>query len=208
MPAPSFSTYAGLVAAVSDWPGRGDARYLARVPDFIALGEARIWRKLRVSDMIVSTTLVVPGAQNWVAVPVDWLGFARVRSATVKRIEYMPPDQLDDLPDSGDETRYTVEGRRLIYGQTPSVNLTLQTRYYQHPGALITAGSTWLLVKDPSAYLYAALIEAALWMKNATKAGEFGTLLDKELDELTSESKAAMIGGGRLRAQRPGGFNV
>lgn len=198
----SFTTYAGLVTAVADWAARGDPAFTARVPDFIALGEARIWRRLRVSDMIVSTTLAVPGGQNYVAVPADWLAFKRVSySANGRtRVEYLPPDQLADLPVTGDQTKYTVEGRRLIYGQTPGSTLNLAVRYYQHPGFLQTVTTTWLLTKAPATYLYAALIEGALFVKNSAKAGEWGTLLDKELSELDSQDKAALIGDGRLRA--------
>lgn len=207
MSAPSILNYAGLQTAVADWPGRGDARYLARVPDFIALGETRIWRRLRVADMIVTGSLIIPGgATNYVTVPADWLEFARVRSSTTSRIEYLPPDQFDAQVLPGDNGFYTVEGRRMIYGMPPNSSATLDVRYYAHPGMLRDVTTTWLLTKAPGAYLYASLLEAMLWSKNASKAGEYGTLLDKELDELESESKASVLGGGRLRAQRPGGF--
>ena len=195
----AFTTYAELVTNVADWAARGDPTFTAKVPDFIHLGEARIWRKLRVSDMVVPASLVVPAAQNWVALPSDWLAFKRIRTTSIARIEYMPPDQLDDLPTPGDDARYSVEGRRLLYGTTPAANLTLDIRYYQHPGFLITAGTTWLLTKSPAAYLYAALIEGALFVKNAAKAGEWGALLDKELGELKSADEASMVSGGRLR---------
>jgi len=195
----AFTTYAELVTNVADWAARGDPTFTAKVPDFIHLGEARIWRKLRVSDMVVPANLVVPAAQNWVALPSDWLAFKRIRTTAIARIEYMPPDQLDDLPTPGDDARYSVEGRRLLYGTTPAANLTLDIRYYQHPGFLITVGTTWLLIKAPAAYLYAALIEGALFVKNAAKAGEWGALLDKELGELKSADEASMVSGGRLR---------
>lgn len=197
----ALATYSDLVAAVNEWAARGNTSFTSRTADFIALGEARIWKRLRVSDMVAASTLVVPAAQNWVALPADWLAFKRVRSSTEGLIEYLPADQIDDLVSgTGDASKYSVEGRRLIYGQTPTANLTLSIRYYQHPGAVATATPVpWLLTKSPGAYLYAALLESALFVKNSAKAGEWGTLLDKELADLDSADRAAMVSGGRLR---------
>lgn len=202
MPVPNLLNYAALVAMVPDYAGRGDPRFITRVPDFIALGEARIFRTLRTREMIVSTTLPIVAAANTSALPADFLDFARVSAPNQPRVEYMPADQLYDLPQPGDETRYTIDGLNLVYGiAAPAGGLSIAVRYYQHPGNLgtVLGGSTWLLQKNPQVYLYAALCEAALWAKNPSKAGEWGTLLDKEIDGLMSQDRAQQANAGRLR---------
>lgn len=204
----AISTYAELKSAVQYWTGRGDSKVISRIPDFIRLGEERIFysgeRLLRVSDMItVLSPFTIAAGTNYAALPADWLQFARVRSDAQPLIEYMSPDALEDLPSPGSETAYTIEGRRFIYGQTPSVSLNLTARYYARPAYLTAdADTNWLLTKAPSVYLYAALLEFALFVKDSNRAGEWGTLLDKAITGLESGDAAAMVAGGRLRQRR------
>lgn len=199
----AFSNYTELKASVQAWLARGDSLVIDRIPDFIRLGEERFGRKLRVSGMVsLPTTLTIVAGQNWVALPDDWLAFKRIRSAAEPRIEYMAPDALDDLPPAGDASKYSIEGRRLIYGQTPTANLALTVKYYQRPPYLSITPTTWLLADSPSIYLYAALIEGALFTKNSAKVGEWGTLFDKAVAEAQSVDEAAMISGSALRLQR------
>jgi hypothetical protein len=63
------TTYSGLVASVQSWLNRSDLT--AKVPDFIALLEARLNRELRVPDMERMTTLVL--TDGAVDLPTDFL---------------------------------------------------------------------------------------------------------------------------------------
>lgn len=198
-----FSTYAELKTSVQAWLARGDSLVTDRIPDFIRLGEERINRDLRVSDMIAApSTLTIVAGQNWVALPTDFLEFKRIRSSTEPRIEYMSPDALEDLAPCGDGSKYSIEGRRLLYGQTPDANLDLSVRYYAQLPVLDDSTTTWLLEKAPSVYLYASLVEGALFTKNSKAAGEWGTLYDKAIAALEGADEAAAVSGGRLRMQR------
>lgn len=199
----SISNYTDLQTAVQGWMVRGDQLVIARIPDFIRLGEERIGRRLRVSGMVsLPVTLTIIAGQNWVALPADWLEFKRITSAAEPRIEYMAPDALADLPLCGNPRAYSIEGNRLLYGQTPNADLPLTVKYYQRPPLLSITASNWLLAASPSVYLYAALIEGAMFVKDSAKAGEWGTLFDKVVDELEGSDRAAMASGSRLRIQR------
>lgn len=198
-----FANYVDLQASVQAWLARGDSLVIGRIPDFIRLGELRINRDLRVAAMIAPpSTLTIVAGQNWVALPDDWLAFKRVRSAAEPLIEYMAPDALEDLAPAGDASKYSIEGYRLIYGQTPTVNLALTVRYYAWIPYLATAGATWLLDISPDIYLYASLLEAAMFVKNSKAAGEYGSLYDKAVAALQSADEAANVSGSRLRLQR------
>lgn len=199
-----FSTYAELKTSVQAWMARGDSLVIDRIPDFIRLGEERINRDLRVSDMIAAPiTLTIVAGQNWVALPADFLEFKRIRSDAEPRIEYMSPDALEDLEPCGDASKYSIEGRRLLYGQTPDADLPLAARYYaQIPVLDDSTATTWLLEKAPSVYLYASLIEGALFTKNSKAAGEWGSLYDKAIAALQGTDEAAAVSGSTLRMQR------
>lgn len=200
----ALSTYLELKTSVQAWLVRNDALVVNRIPDFIRLGETRIGRKLRVSGLVsLPTTLTITAGQNWVALPADWLAFKRIYSAAESRIEYMAPDALEDLPPRGDASKYSIEGRRLIYGQTPSANLPLTVKYYARlPRLAVDTDTNWLLTESPDIYLYAALLEGAMFIKDSAKAGEWGTLFDKAVADAQSTDDAAMISGSALRMRR------
>lgn len=198
----ALNSYGDLVTSVQGWMARGDALVIDRIPDFIRLGEERIFRKLRVSQMIVRDTLTIPPAQNWVALPSDWLAFKRINTDTEQRIDYTPDSSMLDIPAPGKAYMYSLEGRRLIYGQTPAAPLVLNVSYYARPIPLATSTTNWLLDTAPSVYLYAALIEGAQFIKNSQAAGEWGTLYDRSFGELQGTDAAAMVSGSQLR-QRP-----
>lgn len=196
----AFSNYGELKTAVQSHANRGDSLAVDKIPDFIRLGEERIGRKVRASSMVTVATLVIPGGTNYVALPDDFLAFKRVVSAAETRIEYMAPDALADMPTPGDASRYTIEGRRLIVGETPAADLTLTTRYYARPAHLSADTDTnTLLAEAPSLYLYSALIEFHIWAKNSQQVDLYGGLFDKAIAEVNSTSDAASISGSRLR---------
>lgn len=200
----ALASYSELSAAVRDWVQRTDSSFAARVPDFIRLGEERIWRRLRVSKGVSTMqTLSLGTGANAVNLPADFLGFRRIASDQRggERLDYMPADQLVTLPVPGRPDVYSIEGGRLLYGRSgPAV---ISFAYFKHPGFLSDSQpSTWLLQDAPSIYLYAALLEAAIFIKKPQAAGEFGTLLDRAIDETMSADRAAQYSGARLRMQR------
>lgn len=195
----SISTYTELQSAVADWAARADSTFTGRATDFIRLGEERIWRDLRVSQMIATTTLTIPGGSNSVALPTNWVEFKRITSADQDRIEYIDADTLQELNEWGDPTKYSIEGGNLLYGQTPTSNLPLTARFYTRADYLSVTPTNWLLTAYPSVYLYASLLEAMVFLKNSAKAGEYGTLYDKAIDSVETSDRAAMVSGSRLR---------
>ncbi|AMM22991.1 phage adaptor protein [Variovorax sp. PAMC 28711] len=197
-----LATYTDLQTSVQGWLARGDALVTSRIPDFIALGEERIWRDLRVSDMITTLTLTVPNGANSVALPADFLEFKRITTAGYMRLDYMAADQLADLTAPGRPNVYSIEGRTFIYGQTVGASTAFSARYYARAAALAITPTNWLLTKAPSVYLYAALVEAYIFVKNPEEAARYGVLLDKAIREMESADQRAMSSGASLR-QRP-----
>lgn len=199
----SLANYADLQLSVKDWLARFDSTVSNRVPDFIRLGEERIWNRVRLSPGVEPLSgLVVGAGTNYGTLPTNFLAFKRLSTSRYPTIDYMTPDALARLPLPGRGDRYTIEGGRLYLGETGAAPVTLTGAYYKHPGYLSDAGTTWLLVRWPSIYLYAALLEASLFLKNSARVGEFGTLLDRAIEGADSSDRAAMISGGPLRSFR------
>ena len=60
------------------------------------------------------------------------------------------------------ECFYAIDGRQLLFS-APVADVTL--RYYKRSSPLINTDTNWLFAADPGLYLYAALIEVAVFSK-------------------------------------------
>jgi len=197
----AISTYAELRAAIINWSNRGDSKFANAVPDFVRLGETRLFRMLRLSTMIKSDTLTTTPAVRTISLPADWLQFKALRTDRGP-LEYRPVDEIYAARDPWQGV-YGIEGAQLVLGATPDAVEPIEVRYYARPVALQGDGDTnQLLVASPDLYLFAALIEGAVWQKNPDEAGRFGALLDKAIDAAKSADGAAMISGSPLRMRR------
>lgn len=151
--------YTQLRAQVSAWLSRNDLDPV--VPDFIALAEERFNRQLRVSQMevalpeapIVDDRITLPAT----AADVKLLWIPGMESATIapQALEFVIATKTSGLP-----TNYAKNGADLVFNGGGSV----QGVYFEKIPALSSAGANWLSESAPSAYLFGALAEAALYM--------------------------------------------
>ena len=157
----SISTYAELQTAVADWLNRSDLG--ARIPDFIALAEERFDRHLRVRAMeLVLAETAITG--NVVAIPANTLA---VKTLWLTGYEAAPlkPQSLEAVIAAGSDgiaTLYAWQDTSWRFNGSGSVQGVL----YQKIPRLATVSTNWLLTSHPSAYLFAALAEAAVYMRD------------------------------------------
>jgi hypothetical protein len=210
----SLASYTDLTAAVADWMARADTKFTGRVADHITLAEARIWRRVRLNrGKSAPTVLTIPAGTGFAALPSDFLGLVWVKSVDGP-LRFEPIEVLqNDLVGSGatgDDSAYSLDGQTFYYGTTPDADTDLTMVYYQRPAALSVAAANdlWLLETAPDIYLYASLLEAAIYTKRAggsDKVAEFGALLDKAIAEAKSADQAALMPEkGRLLMRRAG----
>lgn len=181
---------AALKAAIESWMHReGDASLIAQIDTFIELFEARANRALRVPEMEKRTTLVP--ASEYLAFPSDYLELRNIQinGATVKPVQYLPPEQIDKLPESlGDQRYYSIVGNEFQF--KPSVaGSTVEIAYYAKIPALTDSNTTnWLLDSNPDYYLAGCLLQAYMFTLD-DRAGGY--------DELASRHEIAMNKRGR-----------
>jgi len=198
----AMTNYTELQASVLAWSARADTAFTSMVPDFIRLGEERIWRDLRVNRMIEFGTLTILAGQNWVALPSNWVEFDSVTfddGGQQRKLEYRSYDALLVENESAGRYYYSIKCTRLIYGFTPSSDTNLDVTYFKRADPLATTSTNWLLTDSPSVYLYSALLEGAVYAKNAAKVGEYGTLFDKSMAQIQDADGSAKVSGSRLR---------
>ena len=90
----AISTYSDLQAAVGNWLNRTDLT--DRVPDFIALSEAQMNRRLRVRQMVTRAEAILAG--EFVDAPSDMLEpiqlALEISESDVRVLQYLAPERL------------------------------------------------------------------------------------------------------------------
>lgn len=182
----TLSTYAELKSAVADWLERSDLA--ARIPDFIRLAEAQINRALREREMTRRATAVITDPSS--AAPPDLL---EVRTLTLSlgadtwRLTPMPPEALCDEPanQTGRPRFWSLVGDEFRYHPAPGHAYTATLTYFVRlPPLSDAAPSNWLLNEHPDIYLFAALKEAAPFLRDAQLTATFETKYRTALEEV------------------------
>lgn len=160
----AITTGATLATAIGNWLARADLS--SRIPEFVALAEAKFNRELRTPDMETKdAAFSITG--EYVAVPTGFLEarYWHLNTGDQNALAFLPPDtQSGYLPDgTGIPVYYSVVGGNFRFAPVPDGTYASTLVYYK---ALTTCstGSTetnWLLTNHPDIYLYGALLEAA-----------------------------------------------
>lgn len=193
-------TYTELQASIARWMNRTDLG--ADIPGFIANAESRIATDLRLRKMLVSITLNAAAGQG-AALPAGWLDFKSL-SVNGCPLSYMPPEVLAERADyqSGAPAYYTIVGNDVLLNPIPDVAHSIDTVYYKRLDPLFQSSSNWLLTDHPNVYLYAALVEGALFLKKPDEAATWAGLYGGLVESLRSEDARAASSGSTLRIRR------
>lgn len=195
----SLSTYSELKSAISDWLNRADLT--DRVPDFIALSESKMNARIEHRQMQTIATISITGETY--TLPDDFRGLVSIRLSVqgYERIEYLSPEQFDELPvggAGGTPRFYTIAGGSLVFYPIPGDAVSARIRYRTALTPLSDDdASNWVLANYKHAYLYGPLSEAAPYLKDDERvtlwSGAFNdALADIKVDGLRQGLGAAM----------------
>jgi hypothetical protein len=199
----AITTYAELKTAIANWLNRDDLA--AVIPDFIALAEADINRKLRHYKMIerVDATL----DSRYVQVPNDWLETVRFNltaSATV-RLDFVGPEDMLEKRELNNDTTgvpryYTQMGEAIEVFPTPAAEYPMQLAYYSKiPSLSDSTTYNWLLQDEPDVYLYGALMQSAPYLLDDARTQTWASLYQNGLASLQKASDDTRFGGSGRR---------
>jgi hypothetical protein len=193
-------TYSGLVSSVGSWLNRSDLG--TRIPDFIALLEARLNRLLRVPDMEQTTELV---AAAEIDLPADFLSVRALYLDADPRSE-LEPVSLGTLrtkyacQTTGRPECYAISGSSIILGPAPDDDYALQLTYFAAIDGLASDNETnWLIANHPDVYLYGTLTMAEAFIWDDPRIGLWKAALDEALDELMAHGRKKHYGAAPLR---------
>lgn len=163
----AISSYAELQTAVINWLHRSDISTI--VPDFIMLGEKRIFREVRSIEM--ETALSSTIASGVIAVPSDYIELksAYINTTPTSKLIGSSVSQIYEkypLRSSESKPKYIArEGSNFIFGPYPDSTYEVKGIYYAKLTSIDTSANA-LFVAHPDLYLMAALCESAPYLKD------------------------------------------
>jgi hypothetical protein len=202
----AIGTYAELNTAAANWSGRSDLT--SRIPEFIALAEAKMNRRLRVKDMVTkNATYSITG--EYVAVPTDFGGvkYFALNDADRTLLTFMPDLQMTTQygPDVGKPTKYNVQGTNFRFAKIPDATYASTLVYYLKVPALTGSATTnWMLTAHPDAYLYGVMSELCGHVQDWAGADKWVSAMYAVIDEIKQASGRDSYAGDAAVAARPG----
>ncbi len=168
--------YTEMVAAVKAYADRNDAEVNAAIDTFIMMAEARINRKLRVSEMTTRASVATLEDKEYYSLPSDFSGIRDIElqdTAGARHvIDYMPPNQMNmvhgynvvDLPGY----YYTIIAGNLHVLPIIGAGAAIEIVYYQklpHLDGNVNE-TNWVSEIYPDIYVSALMIEIEKFVKN------------------------------------------
>ena len=205
----ALSTFTELKAAVADWLDRSDLT--ARIPDFIALAEARVNRDLRIRAMEVRSTMATTAGKQYFNLPTNYIQMRNIQLNTnpVTPLEYITPEMMDRLYGSsttGKPRAYTLIGDEIQLSPIPDSAYYLEMAFYEKFAPLGdgTGGSVvsnWLTSNAPDVLLYGSLLEAEPFIKNDERIGVWVNAYNSAVTKIQSADARDRHSGSAMRVR-------
>lgn len=184
----AITTYAQLQAAAANWLVRADLT--ARIPDFIALAEARLNRVLRTrlaeAEVSLATTL---GARR-VALPAGFTEPLRLwieRNGERIELPFIEASLMGASSLRGEPGAWTVDGADVAFDRPCDQAYALVLRMLRAFALSDAAPTNSLLADAPDVYLFAVLSEAGPFLRDAELATTYEGKLGRAIEELNAK---------------------
>jgi len=206
----AIGTYAELQTAVANWLDRDDLT--ARIPEFIALAEARMNRVLRIRLMEAKYTASTVAAQRNYALPTSYIQMRnfQINTSPITPLQYVTPEIYDRLwggSTDGTPQFYTIVSNEIQLGPLPASILTMEMLFYKKITALSGSNTTEAMLTDnPDVYLYGSLMEAEPFIMNDERVGLWATGFQQAIADLQEQDNKDRHSGSALRVMNTSGY--
>jgi len=195
----ALANYSDLKASIASWLNRSDLT--AAIPDFIALAEAQISRRLvmlgPVRAMMGRSDATING--EFAAVPIDFMGARTINFAEdrTRLLEYCLPEEINRKKSfegctTGKPRFFSVVGGEFQFFPAPAggAGYLAELTYWKRVPALSDAApGNWLLNLHPDAYLYGALLQSAPYLKDDARIQSWGTFFETILSDIVAADR-------------------
>ena len=206
----AISNYSELQTAVANWLDRDDLT--ARIPEFIALAEARFNRGLRLRSMEAKYTANTVASQRNLALPTGYLQMRnfQVNTNPLTTLSYVTPEIYDRLwggSTSGTPKFYTILANEVSLGPIPASVQEVEMLFYKKFDNLSGSVATnWLITNAPDIYLYGSMLEAEPFIMNDERVPLWAAALERGVSDLQEQDNKDRHSGSALRVMNTGGY--
>ena len=206
----AISTYSELQTAVANWLDRDDLT--DRIPEFIALAEARFNRVLRLRSMESKQTASTIAAQRNYNLPANYIQMRNFQLNTnpITTLSYVTPEIYDRLwggSAGGTPQFYTIAADEISLGPVPGSVITMEMLFYKRFTDLSDAAPTnWLLTNAPDIYLYGSMLEAEPFIMNDERVPLWSAALDRAVSDIQEQDNKDRHSGSALRVMNTSGY--
>lgn len=204
----AISNYSELNTAVANWLDRDDLT--DRIPEFIALAEARFNRLLRIRAMETKQTASTVADQRNLALPTNFIQMRnlQINTSPITSLEYVTPEMYDRLyggSDTGTPKAYTILADEIQLGPIPASVQTIEMLFYKKFDALTSSASTnWMITNAPDVYLYGCLLEAEPFIMNDPRVQLWATAFQQAIADIQDQDNRDRHSGSALRVMNTG----
>ena len=167
-------TYAELVQAIKDYTDNQETTFVSQIDQFIGNAEERILFDVQLPVFTKNQQGTLAASNKYLALPNDFLApFSLSVTASGnyyfllnKDVNYLQ-EAYPDVTETGRPQFYAIfDDTNLLVAPTPDSAYTVEFHYLYEPAGLSSTNTTtWLSTNATNALLYAALIEAYVFMK-------------------------------------------
>ena len=203
--------YDDIVDMALSYSDRQDDEVTTRMDKFILMVEARINRKIKISDMsaraLIDLTAADPG-QEIFALPSDFAGLRSIKivgAAEQRTLTYVNPEQLGNRASKGtsglfyERIYYNIVAQELhLYPPQDTGNLEIT--YYQKIDSLTVANPNNFISDDePDCYIFGVLTEISAFIKDADAFGIWEKRFIDCIDDIKFEDDITRWSGTSLQ---------
>ena len=206
----AISNYTELKTAVANWLDRDDLG--ARIPEFIALAEARFNRILRLRSMEAKYTANTVASQRNLALPTNYIQMRnfQVNTSPLTTLSYVTPEIYDRLwggSTSGIPKFYTILANEVSFGPIPATVMEVEMLFYKKFDNLsVTTTTNTLLTDSPDIYLYGSMLEAEPFIMNDERVPLWAAALERAVSDMQEQDNKDRHSGSALRVMNTSGY--
>jgi hypothetical protein len=211
----AITTYAELKAAAANFLIRGDLT--TRIPEFIALAEARLNRVVRKRQAETDAALTATPGSRAIALPSTFsepLNLWIVRDGEREALNYLDPILSEASEVQGEPRYWGIDGANVAFERPCDQAYSFVLRHLAKYALSDSATTNTLLTDAPDVYLFATLCEAGPFLRDAELAGAYEAKLGRAISELNakdgrSKSRQRLVTEvAAMTGSRGGGFDI
>ncbi len=196
----AISTYANLKTALETWLARsGDADVVANAADCIAMGESRLNRVLPLRTMWRDTNLTSTIGSRLITLPTDYVEpvalFLITGSVTTgihSPLKAFVQGTVTLSTTRKAPTAWAIAGDSISLDAPSDQVYNFFFRYRQSFALSDSATTNWLLTNHPDCYLAAAMVHAAMLVRDSEAIQIWQSALNQHIEEISEKDARSM----------------